>query len=112
MKPTNCLEVVIYQTKDEKQPFSKWLNGLRDSVTQKRVLGYIRRMSGGNLGDCKNVGGGVLEARIHAGPGFRIYFGLTDEGTLLVLLCGGDKSSQPSDIKKAQAYWNDWKERT
>ncbi len=64
-------------------------------------------MEDGNLGDCSVVGAGVYEMRIHFGPGYRVYFG--QEGThIIVLLCGGDKSTQAKDIKRAQEYWADY----
>ena len=64
----------------------------------------------GNFGDCKPVGEGVNELRIDIGQGYRIYFGL--RGTVMViLLCGGDKGSQDSDIERAKTFWTDWKRR-
>lgn len=64
----------------------------------------------GNLGDCKPVGSGVLELIIDYGPGYRVYLGQV--GTkLVILLCGGDKSSQTGDIRKAIEYWEDYKNR-
>ena len=80
--------------------FRAWLNGLRDRRAAGRIRARMRRMAGGNLGDVKPVGGGVFEARIFYGPGYRLY--LIHEGsTVIVLLCGGDKGSQDRDIEHA-----------
>ena len=68
------------------------------------------RFEQGNLGDCKFVGGGVWEARLMFGSGYRIYYAL-DGRTLLLLLLGGDKRTQSKDIKQAQKYWNDYDSR-
>jgi putative addiction module killer protein len=75
------------------------------------VRGRIARVQNGLLGDCKSVGAGVFELRIKTGPGFRVYFGI-DNGRVVILLCAGDKSSQPFDIKLARKYWKDWEERS
>ena len=80
--------------------FSKWLRGLRDRLARVRIQARIDRMRAGNVGDVKPVGEGISEMRIHYGPGYRVYF--TRRGSrLIVLLAGGDKSSQPDDIRKA-----------
>ena len=80
--------------------FSKWLAGLRDARARVRVLSRLTRVEGGNLGDHKPVGEDVSELRIDYGPGYRVYF--TKRGsTIIVLLIGGDKSSQKQDIKRA-----------
>jgi len=74
---------------------------LRDVTAQSRIAVRLRRVSIGNLGDAKPVGGGVSELRIDQGPGYRLYF--TRRGLeVVILLCGGDKRTQAADIKRAQ----------
>ena len=68
----------------------------------------IARLRSGNFGDSKPIGGGASENRIHYGPGYRIYYGV-DGKDVILLLYGGDKSSQDADIKLAQQYWDDYK---
>lgn len=81
--------------------FRKWLKGLRDSTTRARIASRIERLRGGNFGDAKAVGGGVSELRLDIGPGYRVYY--TRRGQqLILLLCGGDKSTQASDIREAK----------
>lgn len=74
-----------------------------------RIAARIARMEAGNLGDAKALGHGVWEARFMFGPGFRLYFGI-HEGRLVLLLCGGDKSTQRSDIARARGCWRDFLE--
>ncbi len=82
--------------------YSRWFDGLRDSVTRARIDIRIRRLSLGNTGDAKSVGDGISELRINHGPGYRVYF--TRRGlTVIVLLAGGDKSTQDRDIRDAKA---------
>ena len=76
--------------------------GLRDLQARERVLARIRRLGEGNPGDVKPAGGGVSEMRINYGPGYRLYY-VQRGSTLIILLCGGDKSSQSQDIAKALA---------
>lgn len=81
--------------------FKEWVAGLRDLKARARIDARIRRAEMGNLGDVKPVGDGVSEMRIDYGPGYRLYF--TRRGLeLIVLLCGGDKSTQTADIKRAR----------
>lgn len=82
--------------------FDAWLKGLRDPIAKARVVARIRSAEAGNLGDCVAVGGGISEMRIHVGPGYRLYYCRRGEITY-VLLCAGDKSSQPKDISTAKA---------
>lgn len=102
------MEVRIYQNEHENEPFSEWLNALKDAVTRRRIRKRLRRIERGNLGDFGSVGDGVFELRIHFGPGYRIYYGYIDEETIL-LLAGGDKSSQARDIQTAKHYWAEHK---
>ena len=91
--------------------FAGWFAGLRDREARARITARVRRLSLGNPGDVKPVGSGVSELRIDYGPGYRIYF-VGRGQTIVVLLCGGDKRKQPSDINRALEYLQDYKERT
>ena len=80
--------------------FARWLEDLRDLRARARVQARIERLIGGNPGDIKPVGSGVSELRINYGPGYRVYF-KQKGSTLIILLAGGDKASQPRDIDEA-----------
>ena len=81
--------------------FQGWFEGLRDRMAQKHILVRMGRLERGNFGDVKSVGDGVHELRIAHGPGYRLYF--TERGgTMVLLLCGGDKSGQARDIRAAK----------
>lgn len=80
--------------------FDDWLTLLKDKTGKALILKRIRSAEAGNLGDCQPVGQGVSEMRVHYGPGYRAYFMRTG-GVVYMLLCGGDKSSQQSDIVQA-----------
>lgn len=80
--------------------FDGWFTALRDIRAKVQIQARIDRAGLGNFGDCEPVGGGVSEMRIHYGPGYRVYF--AQRGVeVVILLAGGDKSSQPKDIKRA-----------
>lgn len=91
------------------ETFAKWLSGLRDLRAKARIIARVRRAEHGNLGDTKSVGGGVSEMRIDVGPGYRLYYTRRGE-ILIILLVGGDKSTQDRDIKHAQAMLQELEE--
>ena len=81
--------------------FKNWIRALKDLTARAIINARIRRLSLGNKGDCKYVGDGVSELRVDHGPGYRVYF--TQEGQkVTIILCGGDKSTQSSDISRAK----------
>ncbi len=82
--------------------YARWFASLRDRQARARIDARIRRLSLGNPGDVKPVGGGVSELRIDYGPGYRVYFAQRGQA-LVALLAGGDKRTQDRDIKLAQA---------
>ena len=82
--------------------FDKWLYGIKDVKHRARIISRFDSIQLGNLGDHKNLGGNLFELRFFFGPGFRVYFTIK-QGKIVFLLCGGDKSGQGKDIKKAKA---------
>ena len=96
-------EIEVYETPNGQTPFSEWFASIQDTRTQTRIRGRLDRLENGNYGDCQSVGSGVFELRLHFGPGYRIYFGEVDR-TIVLLLCGGDKSTQTRDIQRARTY--------
>ena len=101
-------QVETYARQDGSCPFNEWMDSLRDRKARAKIRTRIGRVRLGNLGNCAPVGGGVMELKVDYGPGYRVYFGQVGT-TLVILLCGGDKSSQPEDIRKAVEYWEDYK---
>ncbi len=101
------LEARYYVLGDGRSPFAEWFADL-DVTARAKVTVAIARIEQGNLSRVKSVGGGVLEYKIDFGPGYRVYFG-RDGDVLVVLLTGGTKKRQQSDIKTASAYWQDYK---
>jgi putative addiction module killer protein len=81
--------------------FDAWLDGLKDRITRLRLSRRLDKAQRGNLGDVKPVGDGVFEMKEHFGPGWRMYYAKRGD-TLIVMLGGGDKGSQKSDIAKAK----------
>ena len=83
------------------QEFQDWLDALRDRRAQIRIVARLRLVEAGSLGDWKSVGGEISEMRVDFGPGYRLYFTRRDR-VLIVMLAGGDKSSQARDIQRAK----------
>lgn len=104
------IELRRYQLEDKRTPVTEWLSGLRDARARAQIEVRLRRLSAGNFGDCKAVGDGVSELRVDVGAGYRVYYGKHGQ-VLVILLCGGDKKSQTSDIAFAKTAWIDWKRR-
>ena len=101
------MDVREYLTADGRNPCREWLDTL-DVTPRARIQARVLRFSTGNLGDHKSVGG-VWEARVMFGPGYRIYFA-KDGAQLVLLLLGGDKSSQTADVARAQDLWTVFQE--
>jgi putative addiction module killer protein len=98
-------KILIYQASLGKAPFREWLLSKKlDPKTRAKIRAKIELLSLGNYGNCKSVGAGVYELKIDYGPGYRVYFGQKGD-EIIILLCGGDKSTQPKDIKTAQLLW-------
>ena len=103
-------ELRRYVTDDGRVPLGEWMDGLRDTRGRAVIAKRLTRMALGNLGDHKGVGDGVKELRIDFGPGYRVYFAEHDT-TIILLLCGGDKSTQTADVARAKVFWAHWKEK-
>ncbi len=102
-------EIQIYRDQNGREPFTDWFESVRDLKILNRIQARLDRLESGNLGDYRPVGNGVFELRFQFGPGYRIYFGEVDN-TMVLLLCGGEKSSQTRDIQRAKVYWQAYKE--
>lgn len=85
----------------ETEEFAIWLNGLKDLRAKIKIVKLMEKMQEGNLGKVKPVGEGVSESKIDYGPGYRVYF-WQKGNEIIILLCGGDKSTQSKDIEKAK----------
>src|ERR1035437_1529479 len=97
---------LVYGGKDF---FQEWFDGLKDDALRLAIRRRIKRVQDGNFGDHRSAGGnGVWELRIHLGPGYRIYCG-EDGIDIVLLICGGDKSTQEKDIRKAQWLWANYR---
>jgi len=99
----------MYELRETKI-FSKWLLKLKDIKGKVAIIRRIKRLSTGNFGDHKTIGDGVSELRITVGPGYRVYY-TQQESEIIILLVGGDKSTQSKDIEKAKKmakeYYNE-----
>src|SRR5258708_799244 len=99
---------VHYKTATGAEPYTEFVNSLKDRAGAAKIRARVIRAELGNLGAHREVGAGVVELKIDFGPGYRIYVGLRGE-TSIILLCAGDKSTQEKDIRTALDYWNDYR---
>lgn len=101
------MKITVYLTENTKCPFREWIKEL-DRGTRAIIRTRIDRLYLGNFGDCEHIETDLYELRIHYGAGYRVYFG--QKGTVkVILLIGGDKSSQNKDVSKAKKYWAEYK---
>ena len=99
-----------YFTADGRVPYREWFDSLKERKTKQRIDARLAHVRAGNLGVHRTVGEGVTELILDFGPGYRLYFGQVG-ATIVVLLCGGDKSTQHKDIETAHTYWVDYRRR-
>jgi putative addiction module killer protein len=107
LKPGNY-EVLVYRARSGESPYFEWLDSL-DGKTRERILNRVARLKWGQFGDFKALDGGLYELRLFFGPGHRVYFG-EHKGRVILLLSGGDKSTQKRDIKTATEFWKTYLE--
>ncbi|MBS0193980.1 MAG: type II toxin-antitoxin system RelE/ParE family toxin [Proteobacteria bacterium] len=93
----------------ESETFKRWLRRLRDDRARARIVLRMRRLASGNPGDAQPVGEGLSELRIDYGPGYRVYF-MRRGAILIVVLCGGDKTTQAQDIANAKCIATQWRD--
>ena len=103
-------EIRHYLAAAERDVYLDWLRRLRDTQARVAVMRRVNCLELGNFGDHKPCRDGVWELRIDVGPGYRVYYALAG-ATVVLLLCGGDKRTQASDIARAGDYWRDWQSR-
>lgn len=100
-------EIEIYETESGKCPFEMWFENIRNGMTRAKISMRLDRLKLGNFGDCRVIGDGISELRMHYGSGIRIYYSRIGR-TIILLLWGGDKGSQTRDINKAKEYLKDY----
>jgi putative addiction module killer protein len=96
-------EVLVFEDRTGRSPYLEWLEAL-DWKTQERIVARVARMRRGQFGDCKAISSRLYELRLFFGPGYRIYFG-EEKGRVILVLYGGDKSTQRTDINRAKEFW-------
>jgi len=100
-----------YVAPNGKRPFAEWLWSMPDRNAAARVQVRLERLRLGNFGDARSLGKGLSELRVDVGPGYRVYFAVEDK-SVVMLICGGDKSTQQKDIRRAREYLADYRRRT
>lgn len=108
---TTCRIEHYLTTDGQRDLYIDWLRHLRDNQAKVAIIRRVTRIEQGNFGDHKFCRDGVWELRIDVGPGYRVYYALSGQ-RLVLLLCGGDKRKQGTDIDRAVDYWQDWQRRT
>jgi putative addiction module killer protein len=103
-------EIRHYLTTEGKDPILEWLKQLRDPIAKVQIIKRINRLEQGNFGDHRFCREGVWELRVDTGAGYRLYYARAGIQTIL-LLCGGDKRTQDTDIDRAVKFWQDWQRR-
>lgn len=107
----NCYQIEHYlRPGDQRDLYLDWVRRLRNIDAKVAVIRRLARVEQGNFGDHKFCRDGVWELRIDAGPGYRVYYAVSGH-RMVLLLCGGDKRTQDSDIARAVDYWQDWQRR-
>lgn len=104
------IEIELYETNSGLRPFDVWFEKIKDMPTRAKILTRLDRLKLGNFGDCKSVGDGLSELRIHYGPGIRIYYSKIGNKVIL-LLSGGLKGSQVRDIDRAKEYLKEYQSK-
>jgi putative addiction module killer protein len=99
-----------YVAANGKRPFAEWLYSLSDRNAAARVQIRLERLRLGNFGDARSLGKGLSELRIDIGPGYRVYF-MVESMAVVLLFCGGDKTTQQKDIRRAREYLTDYRRR-
>ena len=102
-------QVEYYQDSTGKVPFREWLEALRDAAAVARIRVRLGRIRLGNFGLVRSLGDGISELKIDHGPGYRVYYAMSGK-KIVLLLVGGDKSTQRKDIAKAKHYWQQYQE--
>ena len=105
------VKIEIFKTDNGKEPFTEWIDSIRDQTTRDKILRRLRRVENGNVGSFKPLvtPNSICEFRFGFGAGYRIYFRFLSRSNILIL-CGGDKSSQKFDIKRAENYYSQYLE--
>lgn len=104
-------EIRHYLTATGADPIADWLRDMRDAQAKVAIIRRLNRLEQGNFGDFKPLRDGVHELRVDVGPGYRVYYARAGK-VVMLLLCGGSKRTQNTDIDRACEYWRDWQNRT
>lgn len=110
MRKSDHKIIEILRLPSGKSPYSDWVNGIKDRMTRARIRRRLDRLEQGHYGDYKILGDGINELRLQFSSGYRIYFAELND-VIVILLCGGDKSTQKNDVKIAKQYWRELQEK-